>query len=74
VNPITSVTQVLGSVASIFGMGSSLANQAVITHREMNPPQQQAQAQGKCPAGTKLVVLVKPNGDRELVCMQEQQP
>jgi len=71
-NPISGVTQIIGLVAAIFGMGGSLANQAVITHRELNAPQQQAQAQGKCPVGTKLVVLVKPNGDRELVCMQEQ--
>jgi len=74
-NPITGITQVIGSLASIFGIGGSLANQAIIMHHEMNPPPQQALAQGQihCPAGTRLVVLIKPDGTRQLFCMQEQQ-
>ena len=74
-NPITGITQVIGSVASIFGIGGSLANQAIIIHREANPPAQVATAQGNlhCPAGTKVVVLMKSDGSRQLFCMQEQQ-
>ena len=74
-NPINGITQVIGSIASIFGIGGSLANQAVIIHREMNPPAQVATAQGNlhCPAGTRLVVLMKPDGTRQLFCLQEQQ-
>jgi hypothetical protein len=73
-NPITGVTQIVGSIASIFGIGGSLANQAVTIHHELNQPQQAQVAQGnlQCPAGTRLVVLIKPNGQRELFCMQEQ--
>jgi hypothetical protein len=75
VNPISGITQVIGSVASILGIGGSLANQAIIIHREANPPAQVATAQGNlhCRAGTKLVVLIKPDGSRQLFCMQEQQ-
>jgi hypothetical protein len=75
VNPITGVTQVIGSIASIFGIGGSLANQAVIIRREMKPPAQVAAARGNlhCPAGTRLVVLIKPDGARQLFCMQERQ-
>ena len=74
-NPITGITQVIGSLASIFGIGGSLANQAIIIHREANSPAQVAAAQGNlhCPAGTRLVVLIKPDGTRQLFCMQEQQ-
>jgi hypothetical protein len=74
-NPITGFTQAIGSIASIFGIGGSLANQAVMIHRQLNQPQQTQAAQGnlQCPAGTRLVVLIKPNGQRELFCMQEQQ-
>jgi hypothetical protein len=70
-NPITSA---IGSIASILGIGGSLANQAIIVHREINPPSQQQQlAIGQhCPAGTRIVgVLVKPDGTRQLVCTQE---
>jgi hypothetical protein len=68
-------TTLLGSVASLLGIGGSLANQAVALHRDMNPPQQQAAAQSnqQCPAGTRLVVLIKPDGTRQLYCMQEQE-
>ena len=74
-NPITGVTQIIGSIASIFGIGGSLANQAIIIHREMKPPVQVAAAQGNlhCPASTRLVLLIKPDGTRQLFCMQEQQ-
>jgi hypothetical protein len=73
-NPITGFTSAIGAVASLFGIGGSLANQAIIMHREMNPPQQQQLAQGQmhCPTGTRLVVLIKPDGTRQLFCMQEQ--
>jgi hypothetical protein len=66
-------TMLMGSIASLLGIGSSLVNQGVAIHRNLNPPQQQAQAmpQGHCPAGTRLVVLIKPDGRRELMCMQE---
>jgi len=72
-NPITSVTQIIGSIASVLGLGGSMANQAMLIHRQMNPPQQQVtQVNGQCPAGTKIAgVLIKPNGQRQLVCMQE---
>jgi hypothetical protein len=69
-------TTLLGSLASLLGIGGSLANQAVALHRDMNPPQQQqaaAQSNQQCPAGTRLVVLIKPDGTRQLYCMQEQE-
>jgi hypothetical protein len=69
-------TTILGSIASLLGIGGSLTNQAVAIHRDMNPPQQQqAYAQGnpQCPAGTRLVVLIKPDGSRQLYCLQEQE-
>jgi hypothetical protein len=74
-NPIAGVTQLIGSIASIFGIGGSLANQAVMIHRQLNQSQQTQAAQGnlQCPAGTRLVVLIKPDSQRELFCMQEQQ-
>ena len=66
-------TMLMGSIASLLGIGGSLVNQGVGIHRSLNPPQQQAQAipQGHCPTGTRLVVLIKPDGTRELLCMQE---
>jgi hypothetical protein len=74
-NPITGVSQIIGSLSSIFGIGGSLANQVVIMHRELNQPQQTQVAQDnlRCPAGTRLVVLIKPNGERQLFCLQELQ-
>jgi hypothetical protein len=69
-------TVLVGSIASLLGIGGTLANQGVAIHRELNPPQQpQSYAQGnvKCPAGTRLVVLVKPDGSRQLYCLQEEE-
>ncbi len=68
-------TVLLGSIASLLGIGGSLANQAVAIHRDMNPPQQQASVQSntRCPAGTRLVVLIKPDGTRQLYCLQQEQ-
>jgi hypothetical protein len=72
-NPVTSVTQIIGSIASVLGLGGSMANQAMLIHRQINPPQAQVgQVNGQRPAGTKIAgVLIKPNGQRQLVCMQE---
>jgi hypothetical protein len=68
-------TVLLGSVASLLGIGGSLANQAVAIHRNMNPPQQQSGAttNTQCPVGSRLVVLIKPDGSRQLYCMQQDQ-
>ncbi|MBV8056332.1 MAG: hypothetical protein JO071_13945 [Deltaproteobacteria bacterium] len=67
-NPIS----IVGMVMSLLGMGSSLTNQAVNIHRELNPPQQQAQVQQQClPPRFKLEVVVMQNGQRQLVCIEE---
>lgn len=66
----------LGAIASLLGIGNTMANQAVAIHRDMkSPPPQQAYIQGNphCPAGTRLVVLIKPDGSRQLYCLQEQE-
>ncbi|MBV8362244.1 MAG: hypothetical protein JO189_30570 [Deltaproteobacteria bacterium] len=67
-------TALIGSIASIFGIGSSLVAQGVNIHRELNPPQQQAQVlQQQCPPPKyKLEVVLMPNGQRQLVCTQAQ--
>jgi len=70
VNPIA----LIGSIASIFGIGSSLVSQGVNIHRQLNPPQQQAQVlQQQCPPPKyKLEVVLMPNGQRQLVCTEAQ--
>jgi hypothetical protein len=75
-NPLTGVTTLIGSLASILGMGGAVANQAVTLHREMNPPQQQMQAQARpqCPANMTLTVIVMKDGSRQLACLPKEQP
>jgi hypothetical protein len=77
-NPIGGITTLIGSLASILGMGGAVANQAMTIHREMHPPQQQMQAQaqpGMCPVGYKPIVIVKSTGERMLACIpQQEQP
>jgi len=70
VNPIA----LIGSIASIFGIGSSLVSQGVNIHRQLNPPQQQAQVlQQQCPPPKyKLEVVLMPNGQRQLVFTEAQ--
>jgi hypothetical protein len=76
VNPMIGFTQIIGSIASLLGIGSSLTNQAMIMHRELQQPPQQAQVQPsqRCPLGTTPVVIIRRDGTREIACMQEQQP
>ena len=67
-------TALIGSIASIFGIGSSMISQGVNLHRQLNPPQQQAQVfQQQCPPPKyKLEVVLMPNGQRQLVCVEAQ--
>jgi hypothetical protein len=71
VNPQT----IVGMVLSIFGMGSSMVNEGVMVHRQLNPPyQQQAQTQlqQQCPPPKyKLEVVLTPNGQRQLICVEQ---
>jgi hypothetical protein len=70
VNP----TAIIGSIATIFGIGSSMVNQGINIHRELKAtPQQQAQVQQQCPPPFKLVVVIAANGQRQLMCIQEQE-
>jgi hypothetical protein len=64
----------IGSIASVLGIGSSLVSQAANIHRQLNPPQQQAQVlQQQCPPPKyKLEVVLMPNGQRQLVCVEQQ--
>jgi hypothetical protein len=63
----------IGSIASILGIGSSLVSQGVNIHRQLNPPQQQAQMQlQQCPPPRfKLEVVLMPNGQRQLLCVEK---
>ena len=73
-NPIN-ITGAIGAIASVLGIGSSLVAQGVNLHRQLNPPQQQAQAlQQQCPPPRyKLEVVLMPNGQRQLVCVEQPQ-
>jgi len=64
----------IGSIASVLGIGSSLVSQAANIHRQLNPPQQQAQVlQQQCPPPKyKLEVVLTPTGQRQLVCVEQQ--
>jgi hypothetical protein len=50
-NPITGITQVIGSFASILGIGGSLANQAIIIPSRGEPtgPSRDGPAQSPLP-------------------------
>jgi hypothetical protein len=70
-NPIS----VISGIASILGIGSSLVSQGTIIHRELHPPyQQQAQVQQQqqCVPPGKLEVVLLANGQRQLVCVEDQ--
>ena len=69
-NPIN-ITGAIGAIASVLGIGSSLVSQSVNLHRELHPPQQQAQVQQQCPPPAKLEVVITQNGQRQLVCVEE---
>ncbi len=72
-NPIN-ITGAIGAIASVLGIGSSLVAQGVNLHRQLNPPQQQAQLQQQCPPPRfKLEVVLTPDGRRELVCVQQEE-
>jgi hypothetical protein len=65
----------IGAISSVLGIGSSLVSQGVTIHRELTPPQQQAQvqAQQQCPPPKyKLEVVLLPNGQRQLLCVEVQ--
>lgn len=69
-NPFTSA---ISGIASILGIGSSLVSQGMIVHREMHPPQVQAQVQQQqCVPPGKLEVILLPNGQKQLVCVEVQ--
>jgi hypothetical protein len=70
-NPIN-ITGAIGAIASVLGIGSSLVSQSVNLHRELHPPQQQAQVQQQCPPPAKLVVVITQSGQRELMCVEEE--
>jgi len=70
VNPI-GIVGAVSAVSSLLGMGSSIVNQSINIHRQLHPPQQQAQVQ-RCPTPAKLVVVITQNGQRELMCVQEE--
>jgi hypothetical protein len=56
----------------MFSVGSSVITQGINIHRELHPPQQQAQLQQqRCPVGFKLEVVITTNGLRQLVCVQD---
>jgi hypothetical protein len=71
VNP--NITGIIGSLASILGIGSSLVSQGINLHRQLHPPQQQAQVlQQQCPPTKgKLEVIITPTGQRQLVCVEQ---
>ena len=60
----------ISGIASLLGIGSSLVAQGVNLHRQMNPPQQQAQLQAQqqqqhCPPGFRLEVIITASGQRQ---------
>ncbi|HKD74714.1 MAG TPA: hypothetical protein VKB76_04435 [Ktedonobacterales bacterium] len=67
------ITGIIGSLASILGIGSSLVSQGVNIHRQLHPSQQQAQVlQQQCPPPKyKLEVVLLANGQRQLVCVEQ---
>ena len=65
-NPITAA---IGSIASILGIGTSLVTQATNLHRQLNPPQAQAQTMQCPPPRYKLEVVQMPGGQRQLICV-----
>jgi hypothetical protein len=73
VNPLTGLVQAVGSISALLGMGNSLTMQAANIHRQLNPPQQQAQVQQQCVAPSKLMVVVLADGTRHLACVQPQE-
>lgn len=72
-NPLIGFTQIIGSISSLLGMGNSLTMQAANIHRQLNPPQQQAQVQQQCVAPNRLMVVVLADGTRHLACVQVQE-
>jgi hypothetical protein len=72
VNP--NLVGIIGSISSILGIGSSLVAQGANLHRQLNPPQQQAQVlQQQCPPPKyKLEVVLTQGGQRQLVCVEAQ--
>jgi hypothetical protein len=70
---MTNITGIIAGIASILGMGGSLISQGANIHRQLNPPQQQAQVlQQQCPPPKyKLEVVVTQNGQRQLVCVEQ---
>ena len=72
-NPLTGLVQTIGSISALLGMGSSMTMQAANIHRQLNPPQQQAQIQQQCVAPCKLMVVVLADGSRHLACVQPQE-
>ena len=67
----------ISAIASVLGIGSSLVAEGVNLHRQLNPPQQQAQLQAQqqqqCPPGFRPEVIITASGQRQLVCAQVQQ-
>jgi hypothetical protein len=70
------ITGIIGGIASILGIGTSLVSQGANIHRQLNMPvpQQQAQQQ-QCLLPNrklgKLVVVLTANGQRQLACVEE---
>jgi hypothetical protein len=65
---------IIGAISSVLGIGSSLVSQGANLHRQLNPPSQPAQMlQQQCPPPKyKLEVVLMPNGQRQLMCVEVQ--
>lgn len=65
-------TMIVGLIAQGLGL-VSMGSTSVRAWRTIPPaPQQQAQTQTQCPLHTRLEVVIGPNGQRQLACIQEQ--
>jgi len=71
VNP--NITGIIGSLASILGIGGSLVSQGVNLHRQLNPPQQHGQVlQQQCPPPKyRVEVVLTSTGQRQLLCVEQ---
>jgi hypothetical protein len=78
---MTNFSMLIGSIMSIFGMGSGLVSQGASIHQQLNPQQAQVYQQPGQRCGVEqnnilvpgtIVVVQQPNGKFALQCVPDQ--
>ena len=68
---MTTISTMIGLIASIFGMGTGMVSQGMAVRQQLRPSAQ-AQPYTQCPPGTTGQAQQMADGSYRIVCVQQQ--